>query len=372
MNIGYDGKRATNNLTGLGNYSRSLIKQLALQFSSNQYFIYSPKIKEKLLKESLFSLKNVFIKLPQSSKFLWRSLGIKKQLINDKIDLFHGLSNEIPVGLNNTSIKTVVTIHDLIFLRKPSYYKFIDRTIYNLKSRYACKYADKIIAISECTKRDIIEFYNIDAHKIEVIYQSCDDSFKTLLSDDEKEKVRKKYHLPQHFLLSLGTIEERKNLLLIIKSLPDVNQNIPLIVIGKETSYIKKVKKEIEVLGLTHRVVFLKNIPFSDLPAIYQMADIFIYPSFYEGFGIPIIEALYSQIPVIGAKGSCLEEAGGPDSIYVSPHNNTELTKAINEILSNKELRQKMIQKGVSYVQRFNENLVTKELMNCYSKILSS
>ena len=137
--------------------------------------------------------------------------------------------------------------------------------------------------------------YHINPAKIDVIYQSCDDSFKTLLTTEEKEKIRKKYQLPKKYLLNLGTIEHRKNLLLIIKALPKVAENYPLVVVGKETAYIKLIKKEISNLGLENRVIFLKDIPFSDLPSIYQMASLFIYPSKYEGFGIPIIEALYSN-----------------------------------------------------------------------------
>lgn len=371
--IGYDGKRAANNRTGLGNYSRSLIEHLSLQFPDHQYFIYSPKIKEAISHFSLFARKNINLVLPRkgTNRLLWRSLGIKKQLLSDKIDLFHGLSHEIPIGLQNTKIKSIVTIHDLIFLIKPQYYKLIDRRIYTLKSKYACKNADQIIAISEQTKKDIISQYHIDPAKIEVIYQSCDDSFKTLLSSDEQEKVRAKYQLPAKYILNLGTIEPRKNLLLLIKALPKVDSTYPLVVIGKETAYADLVKREIESLGLQNNVHFLKNIPFTDLPAIYQMASIFIYPSTYEGFGIPIIEALYSNVPVIAATGSCLEEAGGPSSIYVSPNNSEELTNAINKVLNDEELQQTMKQKGFQYVQRFNDDVVSQQLMNCYKKTLS-
>ena len=371
--IGYDGKRAANNLTGLGNYSRSLIEQLATQYPDNQYFIYSPKIKESISNFSLFTKKNINLILPRegTSRLFWRSLGIKKQLIADRIDLFHGLSHEIPIGLQKTKIKSIVTIHDLIFLIKPEYYKLIDRQIYTLKSRYACKNADQIIAISEQTKQDIVAQYKIDPAKIEVIYQSCDDSFKTLLPTVDQEKVRSKYQLPSKYILNLGTIEPRKNLLLLIKALPKVDPAYPLVVIGKETAYAELVKKEIENLGLQKRVHFLKNIPFSDLPAIYQMASIFIYPSTYEGFGIPIIEALYSNVPVVAATGSCLEEAGGPNSRYVPPNNSEALTNTINQILSNEELQQTMKQKGLQYVQRFNNDVVSRQLMNCYKKTLS-
>lgn len=371
MKIGYDGKRAANNLTGLGNYSRSLIGHLAEVFPQNQYFIYSPKANLSVLKFPLFKLKNVLLKLPEKGKLFWRSLGIKKQLIKDQIELFHGLSHEIPVGLKSTGIKSIVTIHDLIFLRKPDYYKFIDRKIYKLKSKYACENADHIIAISEQTKRDIIEFYGTDPSKIEVIYQSCDDSFKTLLSANAKETIRTKYQLPEKYILNVGTIEPRKNLLAIIRAIPQINTDYTLVVIGKETPYANPVKEEIKKLGLQQRIIFLKNVPFADLPGIYQMANTFIYPSYYEGFGIPIIEALYSQVPVVAATGSCLEEAGGPDSKYVHPDDNNDLAKQVNQILSDEKLQEIMKEKGIAYVQKFDDKLISKQLMDCYLNVLS-
>ena len=373
LRIGYDGKRAANNITGLGNYSRSLIGHLATRFPKNLYFIYTPKVKEAILKLSLFAKENIILRQADTGKLklFWRSLGIKKQLVKDRIDLFHGLSHEIPFGIKETGIKSIVTIHDLIFLRKPQYYKLIDKLIYKLKSKYACKKADRIIAISEQTKNDIIAFYKTDSAKIDVIYQSCDDSFKTLLSSTEKEKIRLKYQLPDKYLLNVGTIETRKNLLHLIKALPKVNLNYPLVVIGRETKYILLVKKEIAKLGLQEKVLFLKNVPFSDLPAIYQLAKIFILPSFYEGFGIPIIEALYGNVPVIAATGSCLEEAGGPNSIYVSPDNVDDLADAINLVLDDEKLRQNMKEKGMAYVQKFNSEVVNQQLIACYLKTLA-
>ena len=162
LKIGFDGKRAANNLTGLGNYSRSLIESLALQFPENEYYVYSPKIKQAKQIQSFFENKNIKLKLPQNGKFLWRSFNILKDLKKDKIQIFHGLSHEIPLRISKTEIKSIVTIHDLIFLRFPEYYKFIDRKLYEWKSKSACNHADKIIAISEKTKSDIVEFYKIN------------------------------------------------------------------------------------------------------------------------------------------------------------------------------------------------------------------
>jgi glycosyltransferase involved in cell wall biosynthesis len=369
MNIGFDGKRAANNLTGLGNYSRSLITQLSQFFPQNQYLVYTPKVKESRQIKDFFTLSNVFAVVPKSSKFLWRTLGIKKQLLADQIDLFHGLSHEIPIGLKQIGIPSIVTVHDLIFLKFPQYFGRIDRFIYKLKCQYACTHADKIIAISEQTKKDIVSCFNIDHQKIEVVYQSCDESFKTRVSNALKEQVKEKFALPDHYILNVGTIETRKNLLLLIKALTNVSKTYKLVVVGKETPYKQLVLDEINRLSLKDRVIFLQNVPFNELPAIYQMASVFVYPSFYEGFGIPIIEALYSSVPVIAATGSCLEEAGGPDSLYIDPNNAIELAETINTVLEDQKLQTEMKQKGLAYVQRFNDDQIASHMMEVYKNV---
>ncbi|MEJ7560095.1 MAG: glycosyltransferase family 1 protein [Pedobacter sp.] len=369
MNIGFDGKRAANNLTGLGNYSRSLIIQLAQFFPQNQYFVYTPKIKQRPQITAFINFKNVFAVLPSSSKFLWRTLGIKKQLIADQIDLYHGLSHEIPIGLQQIGVPTVVTIHDLIFLKFPNYFGRIDRFIYTLKCKYACNHADRIVAISEQTKKDILYYFKVDEAKVDVIYQSCDDSFKTPVSTALKQLVREKFLLPDQYILNVGTIETRKNLLILIRALPNVAASYKLVVVGKETPYKKLVLNEIEKLSLKDRVIFLQDVPFTELPAIYQMASVFVYPSFYEGFGIPIIEALYSQVPVIAATGSCLEEAGGPNSIYIDPKEPGDLASKITRVLEDAQLRKQMKQKGLEYVQRFNTVRIANDMMKIYQDV---
>ena len=149
LKIGFDGKRAANNLTGLGNYSRSLIEHLADQFPEHEYLVYAPKVKSARQIDAFFEKENIKLKLPKSGPFLWRALNILKDLTQDECQIFHGLSHEIPLAIQHTRITSIVTIHDLIFLRFPQYYKLIDRKLYEWKSKSACKRADKIIAISE-------------------------------------------------------------------------------------------------------------------------------------------------------------------------------------------------------------------------------
>ncbi|MHB1177899.1 MAG: glycosyltransferase family 4 protein [Daejeonella sp.] len=368
MRIGFDGKRSTQNFTGLGNYSRYVIKLLTKFYPENQYSVYAIKPPNSDL-----LIPSVDYHYPEV-KFLkvwWRSYGIACDLKKDKIDLYHGLSNEIPFSLKKSGIRSVVTIHDLIFLRYPEYYPFIDRKIYEFKFRNAASNADRIVAISEQTKRDLMHYFGTKEEQIEVIYQNCDPIFHRIISDEEKLSIRKTYTLPQKYLLNVGTIEERKNLMLTVKALKKLD-DIHLVVIGKETAYAEKVKVYVKNNGLGHRVHFLKNVLYSHLPGIYQQAEIFIYPSRFEGFGIPIIEAMHSGIPVIAATGSCLEEAGGPGSMYTDPDNSEHLATQIRELLSDPIKKQKMILDGYEYLKKFEDRKIAAQLTNLYSNLLNA
>ncbi|WP_411275048.1 glycosyltransferase family 4 protein [Daejeonella sp.] len=368
MKVGFDGKRATQNITGLGNYSRYLIRLLTKFHPHNQFLIYAITIPPPEL-----AISEVEYRYPgkQLIKSYWRSFGIIKNLLRDNIDLFHGLSNEIPYSLKTAGIPTVVTIHDLIFIRYPQYYSFIDRLIYKYKYRYAALHADKVIAISKQTKQDLMHYFGVNEDKIEVIYQDCDVIFHQQVTSLMKDEIKKKYQLPEKYLLNVGTIEERKNLMLIAKALLRID-NIHLVVVGRETKYTLTVKQFIKQNQLSERVHFLHNVAHCDLPAIYQHAELLIYPSRFEGFGIPIVEALHSGIPVIAAKGSCLEEAGGPGSIYIDPDDDVELAKQVKGIIDNNETKMKMVRMGKQYLDNFKSKLISDQTIHLYQNVIDN
>lgn len=377
MKIGFDGKRAVQNYTGLGNYSRFIADILSKHYPSNEYILYAPKQQEnKSLQEILLQRKNIKIFYPKSFwnrklSSLWRVCGISSIIKKDRLDLFHGLSNELPLNIKKSQTKSIVTIHDLIFLRYPQFYKWIDRHIYAYKFKKACENSNQIIAISEMTKRDIVSFFHINPDKIDVIYQGCDESFKQKVSEEAKTQLKEQYQLPDKYILYVGSIESRKNLLIIIKSLKRLKQDIPLIAIGRATPYTEKVKEYIHQNKMESQVKLLHQIPFAELPCFYQMASLFIYPSYFEGFGIPILEALNSDIPVIAATGSCLEEAGGPHSIYINPDDEEELATQIERIWNNETLAKQMKLEGRKYAQRFEPENIAHDVMKVYQKVLS-
>ncbi len=371
MKIGFDAKRAFLNNTGLGNYSRDTIRILSKIYDQHKYFLYTPKQEYNERLKFVKGNKNIIICSPKSIidktfKSYWRSKNIVKDLLNDKIDIFHGLSHELPIGIEKTKIKTVVTIHDLIFLHYPKLFRTIDRKIYYSKFKSACERTNKIIAVSQQTKNDIINFFKIPEEKIEVVYQGCNIIFQKEI--EHKKLIINKYNLPEKYLLYVGSIEKRKNLLTLLNVL-NLLPKQKLVVIGEGKSYKKKCLKYINKNNLSNRVVFLKNIPLNDMAAIYQKAEILIYPSIFEGFGIPILEALFSKTPVVTSKGGCFSEAGGSKSIYINPLSIKEIKNAILKIQRNPELQKKMKEEGLKYAQKFSDKNIAKNITSVYKKL---
>ena len=372
MIIGFDAKRAFRNFTGLGNYSRSNISMLSEFYPDNSYVLYTPPYPPHA--EHFFAdRENIRIVQPQGMyrRFpsVWRSFGIAPYAKRDGIQLFHGLSGELPTGLAKQNIRSIVTIHDLIFLRYPQFYKPIDRLIYAKKFKTACVNADLIIAISKQTKQDVIDFFDISEDKIRLVYQGCHPQFYAECSDEYCQTIAKKYQLPPKYILYVGTIEERKNLHSIVKALAAIPDAYSLVAVGKPTDYMKEVIAEIHRLGLTDRVHFIHHSDFRDLPAIYQQAEVFVLPSLFEGFGIPVLEALNSKIPVITSNVSGLSEAGGTDSIYVNPADSKELEQALLRLFADSNLRNSMITNGYKHAQNFREEKIVADLWKVYAEL---
>lgn len=383
MNIGFDAKRAYHNGTGLGHYSRTLISSLAEFYPEHEYHLFNPKASSKFHLPQLKNIHEVRPAFPSSLfSAAWRSSWVKKDLKKLNIYLYHGLSHEIPIGIQKTKIKSVVTIHDLIHERYPKQYNAIDVKIYNKKFRYACENANRIIAISNQTKQDIIEFYKMPAEKITVCYQSCNPAFSQKISEEEKERVKKMYDLPKKYFLYVGSIIERKNLLTICKALlllkndPDsYRENIPLVVIGDGGKYKQQVKEFVSANNLNKQIIFLsehaaaKNEAFKtakDFPAIYQSAIAMIYPSTFEGFGIPVLEALFSRLPVITSNISSLPEAGGDAAYYVDPLNAEQIAEGMKKIFNDEQLCESLVQKGLQHAQNFTQTKCAEAVMNVY------
>jgi glycosyltransferase involved in cell wall biosynthesis len=373
MRLGFDAKRALNNFTGLGNHARILLNAMMRDFPENDYLLFSPKAKTELFNELQGAFKLHLSgtgRGPFKQGGLWRSWGITNDLLEERVALYHGLSNELPFNIHRSGIKTVVTIHDLIFLKHTEQYPFLDRQIYELKTRYAAKHAHKIIAVSHETKADLVHFYNVPEKKVEVIYPSVDIAFQSNKTPDFT--AIEKYKLPAKYILNVGSFFPRKNHSKLIEAFARIKDKIEedLVLIGSNGS----IKKEIETLiaknQLENRVKIISGATNQDLPAIYQKASAFVFPSLYEGFGAPVLEALFSKVPVIASKGNAIEEAGGPRSLFVDPSSADELAAAILKVLSDSALRKEMIEAGYAHAQKMTDKVFAEKVMGVYSSLM--
>lgn len=372
MKIGFDAKRYFYNRSGLGNYSRNIVSYLTENYSENYYFLFKPNTKNTLEFKLDKTVKVVEPELNKSSikNSIWRSKGILKENIFNSLDVFHGLSNELPIGISKTKVKSILTVHDLIFLRFPELYKPIDRKIYLWKMKKSCDEADKILAISEQTKRDLIVFLGIYPEKIDVVYQGCSEIYFNQFSEVEKEKVRLKYSLPKDFILNVGTIEPRKNALLIVKALKNAKIKAPLVLLGKKTSYSEKIKAFVNENKMQNQVYFLHDVDFYDLPAIYQCAKIFVYPSFFEGFGIPIIEAYNSGVPTITSDIAIFKEVAGNATLFFENNNIESLSEKLLFLLENENEQKKYIELGYKRADFYKGEKIATDLMEVYKSVL--
>lgn len=365
MKIAFDAKRFFHNTSGLGNYSRDLVRILSEYAPDNEYLLLN-KNKSERGKEILERPDVQFVETSKGN--LSRQLKMGKDAQKQGADIFHGLSGELPLKWDSKPIKKVVTIHDLIFVRYPQYYSFFDRKIHFWKFKKAADSADKIIAISEQTKRDIIQYLEVPENKIEVIYQGCHHAFKEQQSPELMLAVKEKFKLPERFILNVGTIEDRKNLLNVVKAIKDTE--IPLVVVGRKTKYYHKIESFLKKSKMEKQVLFLEGVSMDELACLYKLADIFVYPSFFEGFGIPVIEALFSKTVVVTSNISCLPEAGGKDSVYISPENDLDIRAKLKFLWENESERKRREEKGFEFVQKFNDEPIAKELINFYQKII--
>ena len=359
--IAFDAKRAFHNSTGLGNYSRDLIRAVAK--NGHQIGLFTPKggnyahlFENEVYK--IHSPKGLGKALPS----LWRSFGIVKELEQSDYTHYHGLSAELPFGIERWKGKKILTIHDLIFENYPKWYAPLDRRMYSRKAKYACKVADAIIAISHETSADIQRLYGVAPEKIHVIPPMCHDFFY------EKEINPRPTHLPEKYMLYVGSIEPRKNLKYVVQALAKSSLTMPLVVVGKiHKKYFEEFKAEWQALQKANKLFHLQA-NMEELVALYDHCSFLVYPSQAEGYGLPVMEAAHRAKPSIVGPSPCLQEAGGEAAYVLHDVNEESLLAAMEHFWKDEqalEKAQKMVQQ---HAQNFSRERILSDLGVLYTR----
>jgi glycosyltransferase involved in cell wall biosynthesis len=373
--VGFDAIRALRNTTGLGNYSRGVLRALhdtALPLELYLFTSLPPRAEFSGFPAELGARVIRPRRWGALGPSLWRTYRAGCCAASYGVDIYHGLSHEIPRDLPRTGVPSVVTFHDLIYRRHPELFPLVDRWSYRWRYDWSARNADAIVAVSTRTRDHLLEDLHLDPTRITVIPPPRQPAFSRTTTAGERESARSKYYLPGEFLLSVGTLEPRKNhgvLLAAIEQLGHGNA-LPLVLIGRDGGSESALRTTIRARGLADRVHICHDVAAADLPALMQSATLFLYPSTIEGFGMPIVEALSAGIPVVAASGGHLDDAGGPDTRYVSPGDAAAWAAAIGELSGDTGMRDRMRNVGAEYAKRFDGDEVAIQLVKVYEAIL--
>lgn len=366
MKIGIDIRAASGEKAGKGWYTFHLVYNLLKIDKRNQYFLYT-----NIGIPGFGQFKNAQQKVINGRGMVWHWRA-SREIKREGLEVFFAPTSYIVPALLPESVKTVVTVHDLV--------AFLFRGIHNKKAviiekiffKKMLKRARFLLAISENTKRDIVNKFNYEEERIGVVYPSADDDFKPIEKDSLKEFVERT-KLPEKFFLAVGTLEPRKNyeklILGFYEFLKDVSAKNPgqkdyhLIIVGKEGWKFEGIYKLIEELKLKNRVHILGYLSGASIINLYNLAEAFIFPSIYEGFGIPPLEAMKCGCPVIVSNTSSIPEVVGDAGLYVNPEKPASIAGALSKIISNSDLRKKLIEQGFAQSKKFSWALSAKKLL---------
>jgi glycosyltransferase involved in cell wall biosynthesis len=356
MRIGFDAKRYFYNRTGLGNYSRTLVNTLAQTYANDHFVLFTPG-------NPVFEPATANLHLHTLPKNLpmQRLLGIARHVQQEQIDVFHGLSNEIPLGLKRRGIASVVTIHDVIFRRFPEYYPAVDRFIYHRKTAYAVKHADVVIATSQATANDLQEFYSVPPSKIQVLYQPIDPLW---YGYEKSEPPARPY------FLYISSFTQRKNHGTLIQAFSAIHQqtDCDLLLAGAAGPTLEQCKRFVQAEGLTHRVHFETDCEPGRLRVLAQQARTFVYPSLFEGFGIPLAEAAAKGLPLAVSDTAIFRELAGEAALYFNPNRAENMAAVMLDVLRPEYAAQ--LQRGrETLLAKIKAEVMAEKLMGIYREL---
>lgn len=354
MKIGIDVQTTTGQKTGFGFYVQNLVENIKKIDKHNEYILLKPDSSED------FST---------PKRFIWDQFKIPAMAKNKHIDILHQPCFSLPIFYKG---KIIATIHDLIAVKFGQDIPFFSRQFFARWMPYTYKKADAIIAISEHTKKDILKYVDIHEDKITVIPSAADSKYKQI--DDKKNiaRVQKKYNLGDKYLLHIGTLNPRKNLIFLVDVFSQVLKRFPdykLVIVGKEGWYFEKLYENVKQLGIQDKVIFTGYLDEQDKVYVYNGATLFVFPSLYEGFGLPPLEAMNCGIPVISSNTSSMPEVVGDAGILISPHDKDKWISSICKVLSSQDLRKKMSTQSLKRAKMFSWEQCAKKTIALYEKV---
>lgn len=368
MRIGIDIRELEKGkFTGIGRYLRNFLSFTAEFDIENEYILFGNQRTDYNLK---IAHQRVEI-IPEKLTLFWDQVKLPYHLRKEKIDIF--LTPYFKAPLYKTT-KLVVIINDLIPLAAPQYQRLrycLKRVYFKSLIKRTVKKADKIITISQYSKKDIIKFLGVEEGKIGVITLSVSKNYYPITSG--LKETLAKYGIKDKFIFYFGNFNPHKNLRSLLeayKILPEeIRNSYKLVIGGKKNKYYRNFFKLIQDLDIKERVIFTDFIPEEDLPCLYRAAEVFVFPSFYEGFGLPLLEAMACGTPVIASNTSSLPEVVGDAAILIEPGNVSELSKAIEKVITDENIRKDLVNKGLNRVKSFSVEKTAGEILEILSKV---
>ena len=367
MILGYDAKRLFHNTSGLGNYSRTLLQDLRQNYPENKYHLFTPSLSKQPWTNAFLN-EPFRVHKPEVKIWWWRSWSLPGSFPAG-LQLYHGLSHELPFTIHRSGVRSIVTIHDLIYRHFPQDFPKPDRIVYEQKIRYALQRAHHVVAISNHTLNDIQSHYHLSPDRISVIYQAVHPLFRQMPPQKSLDATKKRFGLPENYLLYVGAISHRKNLLLVLQALhADRRLDVPLVVIGKGKHYEQKCRQYVEANGLGKQVIWLGHVAPDQIPSLVKGASVVIYPSLYEGFGLPVLESIMLDVPVITTSESSLPEAGGQLAHYIRGRDPAELAERLHVVLGNQKVTDSLARK--EHLSRFDPVSISRQWQDLYRKVI--
>lgn len=355
--------------TGIGLYVQKVLQSIHNKSYPLTLFGSDPKIKKVYPNfnfiQSSFNTKNPWIRI------LWEQLLCDHQIKKHNIDILHSPMHALPL-IGAKRYKTVVSIHDLAFALYPQFYTGGKQKYLAYITKQSAKKADKIIALSENTKKDIMRLYNIREQKIEVVYAGL--SIKpSKLTPQQEKKIAARLNLPEKYLLFVGTMEPRKNIQGLLDALiqlaKEKKERYTLVIAGPKGWKYDSIEERIKTYETLGQIIKTGYLSEEELHFVYNKASIFLFPSFYEGFGSPVLEAMALGAPVISSHVASIPEVGGNAICYIDPYNTNDLAEKISWIFNNPEEQEKMKKTGIKQAESFTWEKTASQIISVYESL---